>query len=298
MKKVAFAVLSVLCTVILTRQSWGEEEQDYIEKLEGRLMALEQKLYTSDSMTKRTIPEGLKGDAAMMADLEIRMQQLEEESQKVYGAVEELGHLVRDFAKRTDMMTKDFDMRLQDIENGASSMQKNTESLKKDVQKAATKTPLQASEKTPVKAIKSEKKVNTVSQNVDIPKDMDPDSIYNKAYNFLMATAYSDAEKWMKGFIERYPSHELADNAHYWLGEIYLVQGNVQKAVVSFTTGLSQFPTGVKAPANLLKMGIAFKRLGKKDFAKSSWKKLQADYPSSPEAKKAQKELDKLALDN
>ena len=47
----------------------------------------------------------------------------------------------------------------------------------------------------------------------------------------------------------------------------------------------------------LLKMGVAFKQMGKKDFAESSWKKLKKDFAKSPEAEKAIKELDKMKVE-
>ena len=294
MKKFAFAVLMISLAVAAGQKTWSQEEDDYIDKLESRLMALEQKMYSTDRNVDRTVPEGLTGDKAVLADFEIRMQQLEGESQKLYGAVEELGHLVRDFAKRTDGMTKDFDMRISDIENGAASMKKSTADLKEDMH--AAKGQKESDKKAQKKSETKGAKASTVDTSF-ITDDMDADTVYNKAYNFLMATAYSDAEKWMKGFIAKFPSDELADNAHYWLGEIYLVQGEPEQAVVSFTTGISKFPHGVKAPANLLKMGVAFKRIGKADFAKSAWNKLIKDFPNAPEMDKAKKELDKLALE-
>lgn len=287
------SVITSLTAGVLTMNSaYSQEEEDYIGKLESRLMALEQKLYSSTDSSRRVIPEGLSGSEAVLADLEIRMMTLEEESQKLYGAVEELSHLVRDFAKQTDMMTKDFDMRLADIENGAVQMKSSSEEMKKEIEKAKN-----SDGNVPEENAKKPKKTAKKMDLSFIEADMDPDTVYNKAYNFLMATAYDDAAKWMQGFIEKFPSHELSDNAHYWLGEIYLVEGDLQKAVVSFTTGLQKFPDGVKAPANLLKMGVAFKRLDKLDFARSSWNKLVNDYPNAPEAEKAKKELDKLLVE-
>lgn len=292
---IASVVTSFSAGFLSTSTAHSQEEDDYIGKLESRLMALEQKLYSSPSAARRTVPEGLSGSDAVLADLEIRMLTLEEESGKLYGAVEELSNLVRDFAKQTDLMTKDFDMRLADIENGAVQIKTSSESMKKDMATAKDAMTKDAPKEEKPKAVKK-----SAPKKMDlsfIEEGMDADAVYNKAYNFLMATAYDDASKWMKGFIEKFPTHELADNAHYWLGEVQLVQGAPEKAIISFTTGLQKFPEGVKAPANLLKMGVAFKRMEKLEYAKSSWNKLVADYPNAPEAEKAKKELDKLVVE-
>jgi TolA-binding protein len=64
---------------------------------------------------------------------------------------------------------------------------------------------------------------------------------------------------------------------------------------VTFAKGLKAFPKGSKASANLLKMGTAFDKLGKNEYAKSSWEKLLQDFPESAEADKARAGLERLA---
>lgn len=273
--------MTILGAALAPALAFAQEETE-IGKLKERMMALEQKIYSNSGST--TVSPS--SNNRMMADFEARLYNLEEESQKVYGAVEELGHSVDEFAKKMDLIAKDFDLRLTDLEtavdtfkkNGVAPVVPNTESKsesKKDTSKATT-------------SVKS-------ADVSDIPADISAEDMYSKAYHFLVATKYDDAEKWMKEFIKRHPSDELADNAHYWLGEIYLVKEMPEQAVISFSTGFSKFPTGAKAPSNLLKMGSAFKQMGKVDHAKSSWRKLEVDFPDSPEADKAKKELEKLA---
>lgn len=123
---------------------------------------------------------------------------------------------------------------------------------------------------------------------------MSADEAYKKAFDLLMATQYAQAEGWFKAFLQQYPQHNLADNAYYWLGETYLVQGRHEQAAVTFGQGLQAFPKGNKAPANLLKLGTAFERLGKPDLARSTWQKLLADFPKAGEATKATENLQAL----
>lgn len=273
-------ILTVLTAPVL---AYGQEDTE-VGKLKQRLMALEQKIYSSSTSSGGT----------MLADLEARMGGLEEESQKVYGAVEELGYSVDEFAKKMDLIAKDFDLRLTDLEGSIEKLKKQSfvaPAVKHSENKAVKAKLESADKKTSSKNKKSAKSSPSI-----IPTAISAEDLYGKAYNFLVATSYTDSEKWMKEFIKRHPSHDLADNAHYWLGEIYLVQEQPQKAVVSFSTGLSKFPKGAKAPANLLKMGSAFKQMGKKDFAESSWKKLIKDFEGSPEADKAEKALEEMKV--
>ena len=284
--------MTVLAVLTASSPAFSQEDTE-VGKLKQRLMALEQKIYSNPS--QQDVSSG-----TLMADFQVRLSNLEEESQKVYGAVEELGYTVNEFAKKMDLISKDFDLRLTDLESAINTLQKQQSATnsasaqkKQEPKKEKKSAKPQADVKKTPKKVAEKPKQKAESASV-IPDSITAEDLYSKAYHFLVATSYDDSESWMKEFIKRFPSHDLADNAHYWLGEIYLVKDAPEKAVVSFSTGLSKFPKGAKAPANLLKMGSAFKQMGKKDFAGSSWKKLVKEYEGSPEAVKAVKELEKL----
>jgi tol-pal system protein YbgF len=276
-----FWFISILVGLSVISLPTTAEEGDIIGKairmdqMERRLMLLEQKLFsgTAKEVTARSSsrPVDVSGDVRMMlADFEARVQQLEEEWRKMYGAVEELGHSVDKMAEKVELITKDLDFRLQDLESDA------VKTAKKEAEK---KGPVALAD-------------GNIKDKEDIPEDMNAEKLYQKAYQYLTATSYDKAEVWFKEFIKRHPDNKLADNAYYWLGEVYLVQGMAEKAVVEFSNGLGAFPNGTKAPANLLKMGVAFTQMDREDHAKSAWSKLLRDFPNTPEAAKARTKLD------
>ncbi|PPR15325.1 MAG: hypothetical protein CFH43_00931 [Proteobacteria bacterium] len=284
MKKIVSGI-AILSALVVTNPAFSQEDTE-VGKLKERLMALEQKIYSNPAQEKAS-------SGTLMADFQVRLSNLEEESQKVYGAVEELGFTVNEFAKKMDLISKDFDLRLTDLESAIHTLKNQSPGTSKSDDKVQNSTQKKTEAKSATKKVEPVKAKESASTS-SVPSDISSEDLYSKAYQFLVATAYDDSESWMKEFIKRFPSHDLADNAHYWLGEIYLVKDMPEQAVVSFSTGLSKFPKGAKAPANLLKMGSAFKEMGKKDFAESSWKKLVKDYKDSPEADKALKELEAL----
>jgi tol-pal system protein YbgF len=115
--------------------------------------------------------------------------------------------------------------------------------------------------------------------------------LYNKAYAYLTATQYREAEAWLLEFTKRYPADVLADNAYYWLGESRLVQNNPAGAVQAFRDGLRALPKGAKAPDNLFKMGVALEQLKQPQLAKAAWEKLLKDFPTNPLAERAKARL-------
>ena len=47
--------------------------------------------------------------------------------------------------------------------------------------------------------------------------------------------------------------------AYYWLGELYILEQNYQKAALSLAEGYQKFPDSIKAPDTLYKLAISLK---------------------------------------
>jgi tol-pal system protein YbgF len=106
---------------------------------------------------------------------------------------------------------------------------------------------------------------------------------YKQAYAKLKGQQYTAAIQSFKTFLVDYPSSELVPNAHYWLGELYLVESpqNLAAAEQSFGKLLSDFPQHAKAPDALYKQGkIAFTR-GDKAKSKKLMQRVIDEYGAS-----------------
>ena len=109
-----------------------------------------------------------------------------------------------------------------------------------------------------------------------------PEKSYDAAYQLLRRADYVGAEQALRIFIERYPDHQLAGNAFYWLGETFYVRNDYEQAAVAFARGYKNFPSGAKAPDNLLKLGISFRGMEQSAEACHTFAKLQLDHSDAP----------------
>lgn len=66
-----------------------------------------------------------------------------------------------------------------------------------------------------------------------------------------------------------YPQSDLADNAYYWMGEIYYAGKNYPAAIQSFQTVMQLYPQGNKVPDAMLKMGYAYAKIRQYGVARS-----------------------------
>ena len=61
--------------------------------------------------------------------------------------------------------------------------------------------------------------------------------------------------------------HNLAGSAHYWLGEILLLQKEYREAALVFAEGYQKYPESVKSPESLYKLAETLVKIEKKDEA-------------------------------
>jgi tol-pal system protein YbgF len=289
MRRLHLIGLVGLGTLSLASSSWGQAVAVDATSLNQRLSRIEQRL---NSMGGGASVGGGTATGYTAADLESRMTSLEEENGRTSGSVERINNAIERLAKRMDDWQKDLDMRMGDIETRLTKLeQRPAETAAVAVPAAAANSDAATGTGTPVQSVLNKGAASSSPKKPEIPAAMSPTDHYNKAYAYLTAADYPNAQHWLEEFIKRYPTNALADNAHYWLGEVYLVQNNPTNAAVEFRNGLKAFPKGAKAPANMFKMGVALEQLKKPDLAKATWEQLIKTYPSAPESARAKEKL-------
>jgi len=117
---------------------------------------------------------------------------------------------------------------------------------------------------------------------------------YEKAYAAYTDRRFDDALNLFGDFLKRYPEHELADNAQYWLGETYYDMGDYGNAILTFKDVVTRYSDHAKAPDALLKIGYAYMALDDPSNARMFLKRLIKNYPSSAAEAKARTKLKEL----
>lgn len=106
---------------------------------------------------------------------------------------------------------------------------------------------------------------------------------YDGAFQMLQRSDYPGAEQAFRAFVARYPKHELAGNAQYWLGESFYARKDYQNAAVAFADGYKNYPKSPKGPDTLLKLGMSLAALNKNPDACAVYDRLNKDYPKATE---------------
>jgi len=115
--------------------------------------------------------------------------------------------------------------------------------------------------------------------------------LYDSAKQAFDQGALKDSRQRFASFIKTYPKSKQADNAQFWIGEIYYREKWYEKAILEYQKVIENYPRGNKVKASLLKQGLAFYKLGDKANARLILRELLKKYPKSSESKIAKKIL-------
>ncbi|HUV78576.1 MAG TPA: tol-pal system protein YbgF [Desulfobacterales bacterium] len=128
-----------------------------------------------------------------------------------------------------------------------------------------------------------------------VENQLSEDGIYQSAKQAYDQGDFEAAREGFNKLITQYPTSKNADNAQFWIGEIYYHEKWYEKAILEYQKVIEIYPKGNKVQASLLKQGFAFLNLGDKSNARLILSELIKKYPKSNEAKIAQRKLKGLA---
>ncbi|MBA3456419.1 MAG: tol-pal system protein YbgF [Deltaproteobacteria bacterium] len=114
---------------------------------------------------------------------------------------------------------------------------------------------------------------------------------YRAAVELVKGGNHADAITGLRGFLRRFPRHDYADNAQYWLGEAFYAQKDYPHALGEFRNVIETYPRGNKVPDALLKVGYCYHALGQAEKAKAVLEQVVNLYPKTEPAALAAKRL-------
>jgi tol-pal system protein YbgF len=238
---------------------------------------------------------------------------LQREVSNLRGMIEEQEEVIKQLKKSLDTFYQDIDRRLGKMttansgsQNGQASKQ-NSQNLEADsknkILKISAFSPKIPSKEDSHKTdLKSEQSLsNLETSKPEKESNASEQDSYQLAYNLVRSKRYTEALNAFQNFNKRFPKSEQVANAHYWIGEIYLVQwqGNkkdmmlLDKAAGSFLALKTDFPNHVKLSDALLKLGLIEKDKGNLENANQYFSQLKSQYPNSVAARLAESELSK-----
>ena len=259
---------------------WGCATQTDVNTIDNRLTEMEMR----DTRLRQEREQ-------LESNVEQRNQQLRKQSAGLRAQLEEMNEDIRILSGR-----------LEEIEYAMKQQQQSAEELENKREEKLDRL-AELSDKNSERIARMEQYLNleagkkpvaVVTPGAAPAKPSSEDEIYRSAKQAFDQGDSEAARKGFQEFIRRYPDSKNADNAQFWIGEIYYREKWYEKAILEYQNVIEKYPKGNKVPAALLKQGLAFSNIGDKTNAKLILEELSRKYPQSNEAKVAAEKLKAL----
>ncbi len=182
---------------------------------------------------------------------------------------------------------KEIKMNLMDISQRIDNLSKNVAKNSIEIEKLKTFKKPPSSSEVPKEG----------SEKVTMPEN--PVDLYKKALDSYYKGKIEEARKYFEEFAQKYKTHELYDNALFWIGQTYYAEGRYQEAINAWNKLIEGCETGEivecnKYPMAMLKKAYAYMKMGNIEEAKKIFNEIIAKFPDSEEADLAKRKLEAI----
>ncbi|MDA0221653.1 MAG: tol-pal system protein YbgF [Proteobacteria bacterium] len=243
-----------------------------LDRLRSDLVDLQRYVYSGQGEPLSVAPS--TGGDTLSANSQVRLQQMEERMRTLTGQIEEMEYRQRQNSDKLDQLIASIDARFAALGQGSAV----APAAAADATSTDTETGSGGTLTNQDLAVGESG--DAVAAALPAGSEMDQ---YNYAFSLLRKADYDGAESAFNQFIAAHPDSALSGNAYYWLGETYYVRNSYNDAAIAFLKGYQRFPSGDKAPDNLLKLGMTLTRLGKKAEACATFAELKSKFPDAPQ---------------
>lgn len=139
--------------------------------------------------------------------------------------------------------------------------------------------------------------VNAAQNNADQNQapSLGDANAYDKAFRLLSRKHFNQARASFNDYLQNYPNGRFAVNAHFWLGEIALMNQNYDVAEKQFKAVVTKYPTSTKVSDAKLKIAMIHAAKGQTALAKKEFNQIRKDYPGSTAAQLASIRLQQIS---
>lgn len=233
-----------------------------------------------ESRSQPSAQQQLESYEQTSLDMLKKMEFLQQEVQELRGKVEEQTYQVQQLQEQQKKLYLDLDKRLRDG-NGAKASTTSEVSPDATQQKAAAQSGVQFVADEPTVSVPAEASASE-------------EKAYQTAYYLIQNKDYDGALTAFQSLATNHPQGKYLPNAYYWLGEIYLVRGNLDLAADAFNKVYQNYAQHPKAADSLLKLGYVEYNKGQWKRAEQFFVQVKNQFPGSTSSQLADSKLQKM----
>ena len=231
-----------------------------ISSEQGRAQAADKNLTEGSPIEERSgVVDSQVSGAGQLSELFYRIQVLQQDLKDLRGTIEEQSYLIKRLERSQKEQYLDLDNRL--VQLGGA-----------DLESRAAQTEDKES---------SEEATTLLNE---VPEFDNEREAYQYAFDLMRNRQYQESLAGFEEIIVAFPNGQYTPNAFYWIGELYLAQGDNEKSRQSFIQVISLYPDHQKVPDAMYKLGVVYFALGDNQSALRYLGQVQQEYPNSSAA--------------
>ena len=228
------------------------------------------------------------------AELEARLDMLQDQLQRLTGTVEESKHYSQRASDDVISISEGLTSQVGKYEQELNQLHDEIRTIKTLLGMKVTARKAETTVRTGEKLEQITTSVPPTESFVKVTGSPDPEELYNGAYSKLSKGDFKAAREEFKKFLELFPQTEYSDNAQFWMGESYYREKRYEEAIIEFEEVIKKYPQGNKVPDAQLKQAFSFIALNDTNSAKLLLGKIIKQYPDSDQAAIAQAKIKSL----
>ena len=231
-----------------------------ISSEQGRAQAADKNLTEGSPIEELSgVVDSQVSGAGQLSELFYRIQVLQQDLKDLRGTIEEQSYLIKRLERSQKEQYLDLDNRL--VQLGGA-----------DLESPAAQT----------EDKESSEEVTTLLN--EVPEFDNEREAYQYAFDLMRNRQYQESLAGFEEIIVAFPNGQYTPNAFYWIGELYLAQGDNEKSRQSFIQVISLYPDHQKVPDAMYKLGVVYFALGDNQSALRYLGQVQQEYPNSSAA--------------
>ena len=281
MRQIPFATL-LFCIIVLAGCAGRTDVivlDDRLAAVEGQL-ARQKTLIEKFGQTSENKEQNIRGQTA---NLRVEIDSMREQIGAINGRLEEVEYQIKQGKSASGNTDASGSTELDRMKEDARVMNSRITSIEQYLDMGgAAKSPVVKPAPTKVPAAK-------------VPlSSLSEQELYDQAKQAFDAGELEKAREGFQEFTKRFPNSQNADNAQFWIGEIYYREKWYEKAIVEYQKVVENYPKGNKIRSAMLKQGYAFLNIGDKANARLILKELINKYPDTTESQLATQKLSQI----
>ncbi len=305
------AIIAGSVALTMTLPVYAQDVQSRLNRLENEIQTLSRAVFRGETPPQPPSFESTAGDSASRAGLEVRLSQMEIELRTLTGKIEEIEFQNRRLQEQIDQLQAAQQHpapsaatqapgqagQVRGLLTGDGRVVSPAASPQETVQPLGTSLIGEPQETAPANdSTGTAQPAGGVLGTLGDHAANNPAAAYDQAFGLLQNRDYDAAAQAFRTFLNNHPDHELAANAHYWLGESYYVRNNFEQAARIFAEAYQKHPQGGKGPDNMLKLGMSLAGLGRTREACVTLAEIEKEYPTGAMSilMRAENEMNKL----